>query len=74
MKKIFKKKGAKRVTAIALALVSLISTIFAVPLSVGAASKEVTITEVFKEALSFTLSNLYLVSDFSSELWYAMFV
>ena len=44
MKKIFKKKGAKRVTAIALALVTLISTILAVPLSVGAASKEVTIT------------------------------
>ena len=44
MKKIFKNKGAKRVTAIALALISLISTIFAVPLSVGAATKEVPIT------------------------------
>ena len=30
-------------------------------------------TELFSLARSFTLSNLYLVSDFSSSLWYAVF-
>ena len=31
-------------------------------------------TEVFSLARSFTLSKRYLVSDFSSSLWYAVFV
>ena len=30
--------------------------------------------EVFSFARSFTLSNLYLVSDFNSSLWYAVSV